>query len=233
MKGTLYLIPVTLGGDDPRDVIPAGVLDITVRLRNFIVEELRSARRFLRSIDPTFPIDDSVFNILNEHTRKDEISQLLAVVAGGTDAGLMSEAGLPGIADPGAVVIAMAHRMGIKVKPLSGPSSVILALISSGMNGQSFTFNGYLPVKPHERVARIKELESRSMRGETQIFMETPYRNTKLLTDVLSSCRDTTKLCIAAGISTSDEMILTMTIAEWRGKKPQIDRIPAIFVLQS
>lgn len=233
MKGTLYLIPVTLGGDDIRDVIPTGVLDITMSLRYFIVEELRSARRFLRSADPGFPIDDSVFSILNEHTRNDEISQLLAIVADGTDAGLMSEAGLPGIADPGALVVAMAHRMGIKVKPLSGPSSVILALISSGMNGQSFTFNGYLPVKPHERMARIKELEARSMRGETQIFMETPYRNTKLLTDILNSCRDTTKLCIAAGISTSDEMILTMTIAEWRSKTPQIDRIPAIFVLQT
>ncbi len=233
MKGTLYLIPVTLGGDSPHDVIPSGVVDITVRLRHFIVEELRSARRFLRSIDSGFPIDDSVFTILNEHTRSDEISQLLAVVAAGTDAGLMSEAGLPGIADPGAMVVAMAHRMGIKVRPLSGPSSVILALISSGMNGQSFTFNGYLPVKPHERVARLKELEARSVRGETQIFMETPYRNAKLLSDILNSCRETTRLCIAAGISTSDEMIVTMTIAEWRSKIPQIDRIPAIFVLQS
>lgn len=233
MKGTLYLIPVTLGGDDPRDVIPAGAIDISVRLRYFIVEELKSARRFLRSIDPGFPIDDSVFTILNEHTRSEEISQLLTLVADGNDAGLMSEAGLPGIADPGALVVAMAHRMGIRVKPLSGPSSIILALISSGMNGQSFTFNGYLPVKPHERVARIKELEARSTRGESQIFMETPYRNTKLLTDILNSCRDNTKLCIAAGISTGDEMIRTMTIAEWRKKIPQIDRIPAIFVIQS
>jgi 16S rRNA (cytidine1402-2'-O)-methyltransferase len=127
----------------------------------------------------------------------------------------------------------MAHSMGITVKPLSGPSSVILALISSGMNGQSFTFNGYLPIKPHERVSRIKELEARSLRGETQIFMETPYRNTKLLTDILGSCRDTTKLCIAAGISTGEEMILTRTIAEWRRNIPAIDRIPAIFVLQA
>ena len=176
MSGTLYLIPVTLGSDDPAMVIPRGVIDITLKLRLFIVEEVRSARRFLRSIDKTFPIDETEFFVLNEHTRTDEILKMLGGLFDGKNAGLLSEAGLPGIADPGSELIAMAHASEIRVMPLSGPSSVILALISSGMNGQSFTFHGYLPIKPAERGAKIREIESRSMTGETQIFMETPYR---------------------------------------------------------
>jgi len=232
MNGTLYLIPVTLGGDIPGDVIPQGVIDITVSLRHFVVEEIRSARRFLRTIDKGFPIDDSEFNVLNEHTHQKELNQMLITLKEGNDVGLLSEAGLPGIADPGSALIALAHTAGIRVKPLTGPSSVILALISSGMNGQTFTFNGYLPIKPGERASRIKAIEARSTGGETQIFMETPYRNMKLLLDLLNTCHGNTKLCIAAGITLENEFIVTRTIAEWRTNLPDIDRIPTIFVLQ-
>jgi 16S rRNA (cytidine1402-2'-O)-methyltransferase len=233
MSGTLFLIPVTLGSDDPSMVIPQGVLEITLTLRYFIVEEIRSARRFLRSIDKAFPIDESVFYILNEHTNSSELKKMLEEVIEGKDCGLLSEAGLPGIADPGSDLISIAHASGVKVKPLSGPSSVILALISAGMNGQAFTFNGYLPIKPGERVAKIKEIEARSLNGITQIFMETPYRNMKLFNDLLTNCRGTTRLCIAAGITLPDEFIVTKSIAEWKTGIPDIDRIPSIFILQA
>lgn len=233
MKGTLYLIPVTLGSDEPEMVIPRGVIDITLKLRQFIVEDIRSARRFLRSVDKSFPIDETEFIVLNEHTRADELRKMLEGLFDGKDAGLMSEAGLPGIADPGSELISMVHASGIRVVPLSGPSSVILALISSGMNGQSFTFHGYLPIKPAERSAKIKEIESRSLTGETQIFMETPYRNMKLLNDLVNICRGSTMLCIAAGITLNQEFIVTRSIAEWRTKTPELDRIPTIFVLHA
>ncbi len=233
MSGTLFLIPVTLGGDNPAMVIPKGVLDITITLRYFIVEEVRSARRFLRSVDKSFPIDETEFSILNEHTHPNELRKMLESLLEGNNAGLLSEAGLPGIADPGSDLIAMAHDIGITIKPLSGPSSVILALISSGMNGQSFTFNGYLPIKPGERVAKIKEIEARSLNGVTQVFMETPYRNMKLFDDLMNNCRGTTRLCIAAGITLTEEFIVTRSIAEWKTRVPDLDRVPSIFVLQA
>jgi 16S rRNA (cytidine1402-2'-O)-methyltransferase len=233
MKGTLYLIPVSLGGDDPSSVIPQKVIEIATGLRYFIVEEIRSARRFLRSIDPGFPIDDSEFGVLNEHTRDSELQELLRHLENGNDAGLMSEAGLPGIADPGSSLISLAHKKGIKVRPLSGPSSVILALIASGMNGQIFTFHGYLPVKPNERSAKIREIEARSSARESQIFMETPYRNMKLLRDLLTICKDNTRLCIASAITMNEEFISTKTVGEWRVKIPEIDRLPTIFIVMS
>lgn len=233
MKGTLFLIPVTLGGDNIPDTIPSGVSAIIRMLRVFVVEEIRTARRYLRKTDPEFPIDDSVFYVLNEHTRNEEMAEMLDKALNGMDIGLMSEAGLPGIADPGSALISLAHRKGIKVRPLSGPSSIILALISSGMNGQNFTFNGYLPVKPDERHRKIREIEERSRGGESQIFMETPYRNLKLYNDLISSCNGSTRLCIAAGLTTDNEYVLSRTIAEWKGTNPPIERIPAIFILQA
>jgi 16S rRNA (cytidine1402-2'-O)-methyltransferase len=233
LKGTLFLIPVTLGGDNIADTIPSGVSAIISLLRVFVVEEIRTARRYLRKTDPVFPIDDSVFYVLNEHTRNEDMEEMLDSALDGKDIGLMSEAGLPGIADPGSALISLAHRKGIRVKPLSGPSSILLALISSGMNGQSFTFNGYLPVKPDERHRKIRELEERSRSGESQIFMETPYRNLKLFNDLISSCNGSTRLCIAAGLTTDKEYILSRTIKEWKGTNPPIDRIPTVFILQS
>ena len=230
--GKIYLIPVTLGNQNYHDVIPQGVLEITRSLRLFAVENIRSARRFLRLIDKDFPIDETEFMELSEHTCKSEISQFLDPVIRGKDMGLMSEAGLPGIADPGALLVSSAHRNRIRVVPLAGPSSIILSLIASGLNGQNFTFNGYLPVKPAEREAMLKALEKKSREGKTQIFMETPYRNQRMLDSILSVCSDDTLLCIATDITLPGENIRTMTIPEWRRNVPVINDRPTVFVLQ-
>ncbi len=232
VAGKIYLIPVTLGGDDFRYVIPEKVLEVTRGLRFFIVENIRSARRFLRLIDKTFPIDESVFFELNEHTLQKDISHFLEPAISGSDIGLMSEAGLPGIADPGARLIAVAHRKKIRVTPLAGPSSIIMALISSGLNGQNFSFNGYLPVKPEERASRLKELEKKSHAGYAQIFMETPYRNQKMLNSILSVCHKDTSLCIAADITLPAESITTMCISEWQKNIPDLNDRLVVFVLQ-
>lgn len=232
MKGRLYLIPVTLGGNDYSAVIPEKVLSITRQLRFFIVEDIRSARRFLRLIDKSFPIDESGFFELNEHTPEDGISHFLEPLMKGSDIGLMSEAGLPGIADPGSKLIALAHRKKISVVPLSGPSSIILALIASGLNGQNFTFHGYLPVKPKERDSRIKEIEKKAHEGYAQIFMETPYRNSRMLETILSVCSNDTLLCIAADISLPTESVRTMEISEWKADKPDLDNRLVVYVMQ-
>jgi 16S rRNA (cytidine1402-2'-O)-methyltransferase len=232
VAGRIYLIPVTLGGDDFSQVIPEKVISQTRSLRFFIVEEIRSARRFLRLIDKKFPIDDSVFFELNEHTTESEISHYLEPVLNGADIGVMSEAGLPGIADPGSRIIAMAHNKNIQVIPFSGPSSIIMALISSGLNGQNFTFNGYLPVKPAELSAKLRELEKRSREGYTQIFMETPYRNQKLLESIISTCQKDTRLCIAADITLASEFISTRKISEWKKDLPDLNKRLVIYLLQ-
>jgi len=230
--GKIYLIPVTLGSHNYNDVIPQGVLEITRSLRLFVVENIRSARRYLRLIDKDFPIDETEFLELNEHTGESEISKFLEPVGTGKDMGLMSEAGLPGIADPGALLVSAAHRLRIRVIPLSGPSSILLSLISSGLNGQNFTFNGYLPVRPAERAVSLKTLEKKSREGMAQIFMETPYRNQRMLDSILSVCSDDTLLCIATDITLPGENIRTMTIAEWRRNVPSINDRPTVFVLQ-
>src|SRR4030043_19501 len=232
MKGRLWLIPVTLGGDNFEDIIPAKVLEITRQLRHFIVEDLRSARRYLRLIDRHFPVDDTVFFELNEHTAEAETAHFLDPAKNGSDMGLMSEAGLPGIADPGAKIIAAAHRAKITVTPLSGPSSIIMALIASGMNGQNFSFNGYLPVKPAERSASLKELEKKAQLGYSQIFMEPPSRNQSMLDSILAVCSKDTLLCIAAEISLPGESIRTKKISEWKSDIPDLKNKPVIFVLQ-
>jgi len=229
--GKIYLVPVTIGDEDFRKVIPEKVLAITRSLRLFAVEDLRSARRYLRLIEKDFPINDTVFNELNEHTNDSEIRQYLEPVLKGADMGIMSEAGLPGIADPGSKLIAFAHRKKIKVVPLSGPSSILLAIIASGLNGQNFTFNGYLPVKPADRASSLRELERKSREGYAQIFMETPYRNERMLESILSVCRDRTMLCIAMDITLATENIRTMTISEWKKNRPSINDRLAVFVL--
>lgn len=223
---------MTLGGDDFLKVIPEKVIDLTRQLRFFIVEDIRSARRFLRLIDKQFPIDDTVFYELNEHTVESEIEQYLEPVQRGSDIGILSEAGLPGIADPGAMIIALAHRKRITVTPLSGPSSIILALISSGLNGQNFTFNGYLPVKPAERSSRLRELEKKAGEGFAQIFMETPYRNQKMMESIVTTCRNDTLLCIAADITLPGESIRTMKISEWKRELPLLNDKLVVFVMQ-
>ena len=232
MNGRIYLIPVTLGGDDFLKVIPEKVISITRQLRYFIVEDIRSARRFLRLIDKEFPINDSVFFELNEHTGESDITNYLEPIFNGSDIGVLSEAGLPGIADPGAGIIAMAHQKGITVTPLSGPSSILLALISSGLNGQNFSFNGYLPVKPAERSAKLRELEKKAGEGYAQIFMETPYRNQKMLESLITTCHKNTLLCIAADITLPTESIRTMKISEWKRDLPLLNDKLVVFVMQ-
>lgn len=232
MKGKIYLVPVTLGNDDCDYVIPVKVLEITRNLRFFVVEDIRSARRYLRQIDKGFPINEAVFTELSEHTRDEEVSEFLRPVINGNDLGIMSEAGLPGIADPGSRLINLAHKKNIRIIPLSGPSSIILALISSGLNGQNFTFNGYLPVKAAEKSAKIRNIEKKAREGYTQIFMEAPYRNNKLLESLLSICQNETQLCIAVDISLPGESIRTMRISEWKKNIPDIDNHLVVFIIQ-
>jgi 16S rRNA (cytidine1402-2'-O)-methyltransferase len=230
--GKIFLIPVTLGDEDYRKVIPEKVLAVTRSLRLFAVEDLRSSRRYLRLIDKDFPINETIFHELNEHTNESEIGQYLEPVMKGSDMGIMSEAGLPGIADPGAKLISIAHRKKIRVIPLAGPSSILLAIISSGLNGQNFTFNGYLPVKPADRASRLRELEKKSRDGYTQIFMETPYRNQRMLESILSVCSNETLLCIAMDITLPDENIRTMTISEWKKNQPSLNDRLVVFIIQ-
>ena len=231
MTGRIYLIPVTLGGDDFLKVIPEKVISLTRNLRFFIVEDIRSARRFLRLIDKEFPINDTVFFELNEHTPETDIEHYLEPVLNGSDIGIMSEAGLPCIADPGSKIIALAHEKKLMVTPLSGPSSILLALISSGLNGQNFTFNGYLPVKPAERAAKLRELEKNAGKGYAQIFMETPYRNQKMLESIAGTCQGNTKLCIAVDITLPSESIRTMKISKWKMHLPDLKDKLVVFVL--
>lgn len=226
------MIPVTLGGSKYSEVIPDFVASITRKLRVFIVEDLRSARRFLKTLDKEFPINECSFLEMNEHTPDRQISEFLEPLLEGNDAGIMSEAGMPGIADPGAKLIALAHLKNIKVVPLVGPSSIILALAASGLNGQNFSFNGYLPVNQTERAIKIKELERRSASGFSQIFMETPYRNQKLLEAIVQICNNHTMLCIAADLTLPSEEIRTLPISEWKKKMPDLTKRPVIFILQ-
>jgi 16S rRNA (cytidine1402-2'-O)-methyltransferase len=231
MKGKLYMVPVTLGDTGFDSTIPAGVLEITRSLRLFAVEEIRTARRYLRLIDRSFPIDEAQFFSIGKHSSKEELSLFFEKIISGTDAGVMSEAGMPGIADPGAVIAAEAHTRGIRVIPLTGPSSIMLGLAASGLNGQSFAFNGYLPITPDERTRAIRDLEKKALEGQTQIFIETPFRNEKMLTDLLNTCRISTKLCIACDITMADETIITKSVDEWKSSRPLLSDRQVVFFL--
>src|SRR5574344_1402135 len=216
METALYLIPVTLGETPVDQVIPSYNRDIIVNIKYYIVENIRSARRFLVKIDKDIDIDSLTFFELNEHTDLSTIGGYLDPLVHGSSMGVISEAGCPAVADPGAAVVALAQRKKLRVIPLVGPSSIIMAVMGSGFNGQSFAFNGYLPVKPAERGTRIKQLESRVWKeNQTQLFIEAPYRKEKMIGTILSSCRSDTMLCIAAGITCPEEYIRTMTVAEW------------------
>ena len=232
MEVALYLIPVTLGDTAIEKVLPAHNKEIILGIKHFIVEDVRSARRFLRQADPQFDIDGSHFFELNKHTSPADIAGYLAPLAGGNPMGVISEAGCPAVADPGADVVAIAQRKGLKVVPLVGPSSIILSVMASGFNGQSFAFHGYLPIKPDERARKLKQLEQRVYAEEqTQLFIETPYRNGKMIEDILKNCRPQTKLCIAANLTCDDEFVRTRTVKEWRGNIPELSKIPCIFLL--
>ena len=228
----LYLIPVTLGETPLERVLPQHNSEIIKEIRYFIVENVRTARRFLRRVDAQFDIDGSQFFELNKHTSPADIAGFLAPLAEGKSMGVISEAGCPAVADPGADVVAIAQRKGMKVVPLVGPSSIILSVMASGFNGQSFAFHGYLPIKPEERARRLKQLEQRIYNeDETQLFIETPYRNGKMIEDIIKNCRPQTKLCIAANLTCDDEFVRTRMVKEWKGNIPDLSKIPAIFLL--
>lgn len=233
METALYLIPVTLGETPVSQVLPAYNHDVILGIRHFIVENVRSARRFLRLVDHEFPIDDSTFYEMGKHAQTDQFASYLKPLQQGFPVGVISEAGCPAVADPGAEVVAMAQHKGFRVIPLVGPSSMIMAVMASGLNGQSFAFNGYLPVDEADRVKKLKALESRAWNeSQTQLLIETPYRNRKMFDTILRTLRPQTRLCVAAGITTSDEYIRTHTVQEWkRIQLPDLSKIPAIFLI--
>ena len=232
MEAALYLIPVTLGNTSLSQVLPAYNATVVCQIRHFVVENVRSARRFLRSIDRDFPIDDCVFFEMGKHADERLFSQYLQPLRDGLPVGVISEAGCPAVADPGSAVVGIAHRQGLRVIPLVGPSSMIMAVMSSGFNGQSFAFNGYLPVDSSSRARRIKALESRAWNeNQTQLFIETPYRNNKLAEELIRTCRPSTKLCIASNLTCADEFIRTRPVKEWAGKLPDLSKRPTIFLI--
>ncbi len=232
METALYLLPVTLGDTPTEKVIPAYNREIIISIKHFIVEDVRSARRFLKKIEPSIVIDELTFYPLNKHTLPEDISGYLKPLTEGSSMGVISEAGCPAVADPGADVVAIAQRKNMKVVPLVGPSSIILSVMASGFNGQSFAFHGYLPIEPGERMKRLKELEQRVYNEhQTQLFIETPYRNNKMMEDILKACRPQTKLCIAANITCDGEYIKTRSLKEWKGKLPDLTKIPCIFLI--
>ena len=231
-KGRLYLIPTPLGDYDPAQVLPRPVFEIISGLKTFVVEETRTARRFLSSAGLKGHIDTLEFHELNEHTRPEEVEALASLFNDGNDVGLLSEAGLPAVADPGAMLVALCHRLDIEVVPLTGPSSLMLALMASGLNGQSFAFNGYLPVKPDARKAAIKSFEKKSaVQGQSQIFIETPYRNDSLLADILATCSGKTRLCLAADVTTEQAFIKTKTVENWKRRVPLLGKRPCVFII--
>jgi 16S rRNA (cytidine1402-2'-O)-methyltransferase len=232
MSGRLYLIPNSLGNPDPDTYLSPQIQVLIARLRFFVVENTRNARRYLKSVNREVIIDDLTFYELNKHTEPGEIITFLRPLIEGHDIGVISEAGLPGIADPGAVLVQKAHQQNIPVIPLAGPSSIFMALMASGLNGQSFRFVGYLPVQRGERMSAVKNLERIvDETGETQIFIETPYRNDSLLGDICATCREQTMLTIAADITTETELIKTATVGYWKKKKPDLHKRPAVFLL--
>jgi 16S rRNA (cytidine1402-2'-O)-methyltransferase len=232
MNGKLYLIPTPLGEEFLPDESSVQIAKVISTLNVFIVEELRTARRFLKKVYSAINIDTTTFYVLNEHTTAAEFETYLKISENGIDIGLITEAGCPAIADPGSQIVKIAHKKGIKVIPLVGPSSITLALMASGLNGQQFAFLGYLPIKPVERKAKIQQIEKRSKtENQTQIFIETPYRNISLFNELISTCNPETMLCIASNITQSDEYIATLKIKEWKTKTPDIHKKPAVFLL--
>jgi Predicted methyltransferases len=232
MEPALFLIPVTLGETDHRKVLPEYNREIIAQISHFIVENVRTARRFLKKSDPSTVIDEIHFYELNKHTSPAQISDYLTPLAKGESVGLISEAGCPAIADPGADIVAIAQQKNYRVVPLVGPSSLLMALMASGFNGQSFAFHGYLPIDAASRTAHIKMLESRIyVDNQTQLFIETPFRNNKLMEELVRICRPSTKLCVAANITCEDEYICTRSVKEWMGNIPDLNKKPTLFLL--
>lgn len=233
MAGILYLIPCPLGDTPAEQVLPAHTLAVARRIRHFVVEHPKTARQFLSALKPEHPIQSLHFAELNEHTPASALQALLEPLLAGEDVGIISEAGCPGIADPGADLVNLAHKSGIRVVPLVGPSSLLLAIMASGLNGQCFAFHGYLPVAEPERSQRIAQLETESARRQqTQLFIETPYRNEKLFQALLAKCKPDTQLCIASQLTLADERIETRPVSEWRRlPNPPLHKRPTIFLM--
>jgi len=230
--GTLYLIPTTLGEGNIKDVLPDSNSFIISKLKYFIVENIRTARRFIKQVNREILIDDLHFFELNEHTDLLQVSEFIKPLFDGFDVGIISEAGCPVVADPGALVVELAQKAKIKVVPLVGPSSILLSLMASGFNGQNFAFNGYLPVDGKNRIKKLKSLENRVFNeNQTQIFIETPYRNNQLLQDIIKTLKPHSKLCIAAELTTENELIKTLFISDWEKQKINLNKKPAIFLI--
>ena len=233
LQAALYLIPVTLGGNSLERVLPTYNKEVILSIRHFVVEEVRTARRFLKQVDRSIDIDSLTFYPIGKHSDPSQVSSYLAPLRKGLPVGVISEAGCPAVADPGADIVAIAQREGLKVVPLVGPSSILLSVMASGFNGQSFAFHGYLPIDSAARAKRLRQLEARAAaENQTQLFIETPYRNARLFADICSACGDRTRLCVAAGLTTEKEYIRTRTISEWkRCGLPDLGKIPAIFLI--
>ncbi len=231
-KGILYLLPVPLGDNDPSEVLPASVVRLITLLDDYIVENSKTARKFIKAIVPEKKQADLRLSELNKHTDTKELSSFIQPLKEGRNMGLMSDAGCPGVADPGAVIVAMAHESGIKVVPLVGPSSILLSLMGSGMNGQSFAFNGYLPIDKGEKKAMLRSLEKWSFeRNQSQLFIETPYRNNQIIEEMVQVLHPGTLLCIACDLTLPTEFLQTRSIAYWKKNKPDLHKRPCIFIL--
>lgn len=229
----LYLFPVPLDNDAPIGrALPPHNLQPLRQIRHFVVENIRSARRFLKKCDRDIDIDTLEFTTLDEHTRPEDVPQMLRPLEEGHPVGVISEAGCPAVADPGADLVAVAQRKGLKVVPLVGPSSILLALMGSGFNGQSFAFNGYLPIHQPQRAAKLKEMERRIIKErQTQIFIETPYRNNRLIAELATVLHPDRLLCVASDLTGEKERITTLPLSKWKSQKLDFDKIPAIFLL--
>ena len=231
-KGRIYLIPTLIAENTLYEVLPKNTLEVCNRINYYLVENARSARRFLKKLGIHQPIDSLTIETVDKHTSPLSLEKLIQPMLGGIDCGIMSEAGCPGIADPGAEVVSRAHKLGIKVVPMVGPSSIFLALMASGLNGQNFAFLGYLPINKTARITTIKNIEITSRKSrQTQIFMETPYRNQGLLNDLIKTCHPETYICIACEITGTDEYIKTRRVKDWKSHKINIHKKPSIFLL--
>ncbi len=231
-KGKVYLIPTSIALATESETILPGTKDRIKTLDYFLVENARSARRFISSLKLGLVIEKLRFEVLDKNTNQQQVERYLEVVKQGKDVGIMSEAGCPGIADPGSLAVNIAHRLSLQVIPLVGPSSILLALMGSGFNGQCFKFHGYLSIKSSERILQLKTLEKESQRlDQSQIFIETPYRNDKLLEDIINNCAANVKLCIAKNLTSEEEFIKSSTIARWKGNLPSLHKVPCVFIL--
>lgn len=235
-SGRLYLIPSNLASPfEPAAILPASALAVIRRLTDFVVEDPKTSRAFLKACGTETPLQSLSMSTLNEHTPESAVESLLQPLLAGRDLGLLSDAGAPGVADPGAMLVAAAHQRGIEVIPLVGPSAILLALMGAGLNGQRFTFQGYLPAERNARLHALKEIERESaQRNLTQVFIETPYRNSALYADILATCRPATRLCLATDLTSASQLLHTRTVAEWKEKAaPELGKRPTVFLLQA